>query len=135
MRVNVAFREMDFGNWEGRSLKDVWNNDREAVERFYRAPDKESAPNGESMQAVLDRLLPAWQALLESHQNEHLLLINHGGTIRVLLSCLLQMPLSAVTRLDIPYASLSRVQVFKVEGQWFPKLLFLNRAINGGVKQ
>ena len=121
-----AFREMHFGDWEGRCLKEVWQSERESVRRFYADPNKVSPPNGESMRAVQDRLLPAWQALLTEYAGEHLLLVQHGGTIRVLLSWLLQMPLAAVTRFDIPYASLSRIQVYDDGQQQFPRLVFLN---------
>lgn len=128
LHINDAFREMHFGDWEGRDLQEVWQSDQEAVSRFYADPGSVSPPNGESMQQVQGRLLPAWKSLIESHAGEHLLLVQHGGTIRVLLSWLLQMPLGAVTRLDIPYASLSRITVFDDGKQHLPTLVFLNRA-------
>jgi alpha-ribazole phosphatase len=128
--IEHAFREMDFGEWEGRALKEVWSNDREAVDRFYQSPDKNSPPNGESMQALLGRLMPAWTKILHAHRGEHILIVQHGGTIRALISWLLQMPLTAATRLDIPYASLSRFEMFEYDGDFFPRLLFLNGMTN-----
>jgi len=133
LHINDAFREMHFGDWEGRTLKEVWQADREAVSRFYADPGSAPPPNGESMQQVQERLLPAWDTLIETHAGEHLLLIQHGGTIRILLSWLLQMPLAAVTRLDIPYASLSRITVFDDGQQQMPTLVFLNRVLSRGV--
>ena len=130
--INEAFREMHFGDWEGRELKEVWQADREKVTQFYADPGEQSPPNGESMNAVKARLLPAWDELVEAQRGKHVLLVQHGGTIRILLSHLLKMPISAVTRLDIPYASLSRIQVFDAQGAVFPRLVFLNRAIADG---
>lgn len=126
--VNDAFREMHFGDWEGRTIQEVWQTDHEAVTKFYADPGEVSPPNGESMALVQERLLPAWQEVITQHPGQHLLLVQHGGTIRVLLSWLLQMPLTAVTRLEIPYASLSRVKVFDDGEEQFPRLVFLNRA-------
>lgn len=126
--VDEAFREMHFGDWEGRTIKEVWKSDPDAVTAFYTDPGSVSPPNGESMQRLQDRLLPAWQDVVASHAGQHLLLVQHGGTIRVLLSWLLQMPLGAVTRLEIPYASLSRIKVFDNGEQQFPSLVFMNRA-------
>jgi len=122
-----GFREMDFGDWEGRTLEEVNRVDAEAVSNFYRDPATVSPPNGESMQMVQGRLLSAWQQVLNEHRGEHLLLVQHGGTIRILLAELLQMPLAAVTRLEIHYASLSRVQVYETDEEPFPKLVFLNK--------
>lgn len=122
-----GFREMDFGDWEGRSIEEVHREDAEAVTRFYKDPATVAPPGGESMQMVQGRLLMAWQQVLNQHKGEHLLLVQHGGTIRILLAELLQMPLASVTRLEIHYASLSRVQIYETETDPFPKLVFLNK--------
>lgn len=122
-----GFREMDFGDWEGRSIEEVHRNDAEAVANFYKDPASVAPPNGESMQMVRGRLLSAWQQVLDEHCGEHLLLIQHGGTIRILLAELLQMPLALVTRLEVHYASLSRIQVYETETEPFPKVVFLNK--------
>jgi len=131
VQLHEGFREMDFGDWEGRSIEEVHREDAEAVTNFYRDPARVSPPNGESMQMVQGRLISAWQQVLDAHRGEHLLLIQHGGTIRILLAELLQMPLAAVTRLEIHYASLSRVQIYETftetESEPFPKLVFLNK--------
>lgn len=127
VQVHEDFREMNFGDWEGRSIDEVHREDAEAVTNFYRDPAAVAPPNGESMQMVQGRLLSAWQQVLDTHRGEHLLLIQHGGTIRILLAELLQMPLAAVTRLEIHYASLSRVQIYETDTEPFPKLVFLNK--------
>lgn len=127
VQVHDDFREMDFGDWEGREITEVHRVDGEAVTNFYRDPATVAPPNGESMQMVQGRLLAAWQQVLDAHRGEHLLLVQHGGTIRILLAELLQMPLAAVTRMEIHYASLSRVQVYETDKEPFPKLVFLNK--------
>lgn len=124
---HTGFREMDFGDWEGRDINEVHREDAEAVTRFYKDPASVAPPGGESMEMVQGRLLAAWQQILNEHKGEHLLLVQHGGTIRILLAELLQMPLASVTRLEIHYASLSRVQIYETETDPFPKLVFLNK--------
>jgi broad specificity phosphatase PhoE len=118
---------MDFGEWEGRPIEEVHRDDAEAVTRFYQDPATVAPPGGESMEMVQGRLLNAWQQVLTQHKGEHLLLVQHGGTIRILLADLLGMPLAAVTRLEIHYASLSRVQIYETDAEPFPKLVFLNK--------
>lgn len=127
MISHAGFREMNFGDWEGRTIEAVHRDDAEAVTNFYKDPATVAPPGGESMQMVQGRLLAAWHEILAQHQGEHLLLVQHGGTIRILLAELLQMPLAAVTRLEIHYASLSRVQIYTADDELFPKLVFLNK--------
>ena len=124
---HIDFREMDFGDWEGRTIEEVHREDEVAVARFYQNPARVAPPGGESMEMVQGRLLSAWHQVVQTHKGEHLLLIQHGGTIRILLAELLQMPLASVTRLEINYASLSRVQIYETDTEPFPKVVFLNK--------
>jgi alpha-ribazole phosphatase len=62
-----------------------------------------------------------------SNRGEHILLVAHGGTIRVLLAQVLAMPLTRIANLDVPYASASRVRIHHSEGQPdFISLVFHN---------
>ncbi|MCB1845112.1 MAG: histidine phosphatase family protein, partial [Halioglobus sp.] len=45
-----GFREMDFGEWEGRPIEEVHRDDAEAVTRFYQDPATVAPPGGESME-------------------------------------------------------------------------------------
>ncbi|CAA0101968.1 Adenosylcobalamin/alpha-ribazole phosphatase [Halioglobus japonicus] len=126
LRVDAGLREMDFGEWEGRLLKDVWHSDKATVSAFYEDPEAVAPPGGEPTLLAQQRMVEAWHTLMGECAGQHLLLVCHGGVIRLLLSHLLRMPLSAIARLHIPYASISRVQVYKQEGQDFPVLMSLN---------
>ncbi len=124
--VQPAFRELHFGDWEGRVIDEVKQQEPDAVKAFYADPATVAPPNGESMLELQARMLPAWHQVLADHAGEHLLLIQHGVTIRVLLSWVLGLPLAESTRLDIPYASLSRVAIYHTPTELFPRLLFFN---------
>mgnify|MGYP003647683723 FL=1 len=121
-----ALREMDFGEWEGRLLQDVWRSDADLVSRFYADPGTVTPPGGEPVAAAQSRVVEAWKTLLQATAGQHLLLVCHGGVIRLLLSHLLQMPLATIARLHIPYASIARVQVYRRDGHDFPVLMALN---------
>ena len=129
VRVESDFREMDFGRWEGRGLDEVWTAEPEAVKRFYSDPEQHSPPGGEPVLQVRERLAKAWQLMLDENKGKHLLLVQHGGTIRVLLTWLLQMPLSGIIQFNIPYAGACRIKVVEdKKGQAFPSLVFFNGA-------
>jgi alpha-ribazole phosphatase len=126
LRVVSGLREVDFGAWEGRLLQEVWRDDAALVSRYYDDPGVVTPPGGEPTLAAQERILAAWQLLMQQHAGSHLLLVIHGGVIRLLLSHLLAMPLSAISRLHIPYASMCRIRVYHREPGDFPVVMSLN---------
>jgi alpha-ribazole phosphatase len=112
LQVDAALQEMDFGEWEGRLSQEVWQEDPDLVTRFYDDPGAVTPPGGESTSDAQSRIVAAWQALLQQCVGDRLLLVCHGGVIRLLLAHVLAMPLAAVMRLYIPYASMARVRVY-----------------------
>jgi broad specificity phosphatase PhoE len=126
LQVVDALQEMDFGEWEGRLLEEVWRSDPKTVSDFYDNPGAVTPPGGEPTAVAQKRVVVALSTLLQACAGQHLLLVCHGGVIRLLLSHLLQMPLATIARLHIPYASISRVQVYQREGREFPVLMTLN---------
>lgn len=124
--VISGLREMDFGEWEGRLLQEVWHSDPKMVSQFYDDPSSVTPPGGEPALIAQERIVEAWRTILEQYGGQHLLLICHAGVIRLLLSDLLNMPLRAIARLHIPYASISRIKVYQSEGRNFPMLMSLN---------
>ncbi len=110
--VQEQWREIDFGSWEGRQISEVWKTDREAIAQYFRDPGSVTPEGGENMLDARERLAGAWQSLLRQYRNEHLLVVQHGGTIRLLLGHLLNMPMASITQFEVPYASITRIKVF-----------------------
>lgn len=117
-------REMDFGEWEDKGMQELEAEHGELLRRFWQSPVGIHPPGGEAFDCFASRVVEAWEAWLFGASGEHRLLVAHGGVIRVLLAHLLDMPLPAMWRLYLPYASWSRVSL--LDGQQ-PRLLFLNR--------
>lgn len=129
--VEPGFREINFGRWEGLTFKDVWKAEANKVQAFY--TDPESNPHGgESVAQMTDRVMMAWSTMLERHAGKRILLVNHGGIMRVLLSELLSIPMSSVSKMDVPYGCLTRFSMFandKDSAQTYhPMLAFHNKA-------
>ena len=117
---------MDFGDWEGRLVADVWRESPTLIGRFYDDPGAVTPPGGESIAAAQSRVIAAWQALLQQCVGEQLLVVCHGGVIRLLLAHVLAMPLAAVMRLYIPYASMAQVRVYHRDSGDVAVLMSLN---------
>jgi len=127
LAVIDELQEINFGAWEGQLVQDVQQADPALLARYYEDPAAVTPPGGERTVDAQQRMLRGWQAVLRDYAGEHLLLVCHGGVIRLLLSHLLGMPLRTSPRLHVPYASLSRVRVYHRDGVEFPVLSSFNR--------
>lgn len=135
LTVMDGFRELDFGDWEGRLIDEVWREQGSDVRRFFADPINAAPPNGEPMVDFETRVVTAWKLLLQSMRGEHVLLVIHGGTIRVLLAHLLAMPLARIANLEVPYASVSRICIHHREGHPdFSTLVFHNGFLGSDVR-
>ncbi|MBK1699687.1 histidine phosphatase family protein [Thiococcus pfennigii] len=114
--------ERDFGEWEGRSAAEIPIED---LSRFWADPVGYTPPGAEPFAALQARTLVAWRRL-RAQDAERLLLITHGGIIRVLLGAVLGMPPSHLLFLEVPHACLSRLRIPAVLGE--PSLVAHGRA-------
>jgi len=119
-----GFQEMSFGEWEGRTVESLMDEQPGALQAFWRDPVTFGPPGGERLHEFSARVMAAWNALLERHAGEHVLLVAHGGVIRVILANCLGMPLANLYRIDVPYASLSRMSIYGDVEEARPMLVF-----------
>lgn len=125
LEIAPDFRELSFGIWEGRTSAEVYAADSLALTQFWRDPVAHPIPGGEAVSDFDRRIGIAWKALLERYQGQHVLLVAHGGTIRMALRQALDLPLRNLWRFEVPYAALSRVRRHK-DPDAVPQLVFLN---------
>ena len=108
---------MDFGDWDGKSFEELKANDPVLFSKIWRQPHRYSPPNGEPFTDFSARIGSAWEGLIKQHGGKHILLICHGGVIRALLGHIMETPLTALSRIEVPYACLSRVKVHHQQGK------------------
>ncbi len=113
-------REIGFGDWEGRQWTEMLQEDPEGVRGFWRDPVRNPPPEGEPLLAFRERVTEAWEDLQRRHQGRHLLMVAHGGVIRMIIGEVLGLPLNNLFRIEVPFAGLSRICV---EGG-VPRLVF-----------
>ncbi|MCF7969759.1 MAG: alpha-ribazole phosphatase family protein [Methylococcaceae bacterium] len=104
-----AFQEIDFGDWEGKTAEQI---EPQLLSQFYADPVNFSPPNGEHFNDFQQRILVAWQALLEELQGNRILLISHAGVIRIILAHSLGLDIQHSFRLKIDHACLSSLEHF-----------------------
>lgn len=111
LQLEAALQEMHFGDWEGQAIDHVWQTQQTQVEQWFSDPIHSPPPNGELATVFAARVHQCFANIIQQYNGQHLLMVTHGGVIRVLLAHCLSMSLLHLGRFDIPYACLSRVQI------------------------
>jgi broad specificity phosphatase PhoE len=96
-----ALADLAFGRWQGRSIKDVVGEDERAFGDWIKSPSL--APHGgESFRDVAERVAD-W---LDSAGDGTVIAVTHAVVMRAALVRVLDMPLGAFARIEIPPLSL-----------------------------
>ncbi len=109
LEINDDLREFHFGAWEGRNVAELWAEQPEALSRFWQDPLNDPPPGAEPLAQLQSRVLAVVQTVLSRHPHEHILLITHGGPIRILMCHALRKPLDRMLEIDVPHAALDRL--------------------------
>lgn len=113
LNIESRFAEIDFGDWEGLTSQQIMATDPDRLSQYWNDPSNITPPNGEPLAGFKSRVTAAWNDVLDQHASahkKHLLIITHGGTLRIIMSHVLAMPLTNLFNVDAPYACLSRFQ-------------------------
>ncbi len=109
LRVHEKWQEIDYGDWDGMLLSDWRESAGPQFKEFRKDVSKLNPPNGEAFLSFRDRVLEAMNELAELPDGSHVLIVTHGGVLRVVLPTVLGMPLNRSYPLHIPFASFSRI--------------------------
>jgi broad specificity phosphatase PhoE len=127
-RIDDTWQEIDYGDWDGMPIDEWRRLAAPQFAEFRRDLSKLTPPNGEGYLDFKDRILSAWSALTDEPDGGHVLVVTHGGVLRVVLPTVLGMPLNRSFPLHIPFASFSRVRLDVAGEKVSATLLFHNAA-------
>ena len=123
LQIENELQEIHFGEWEGQQIDTLWQQDRQRLQAWSLNPEAQTAPGGEAIHEVHARVKRVLTRIEESQRGKKILLVIHGGIIRVALAEFLGMPCAAINRIDVPYASLSRLAIYHTDQGTSKKLL------------
>lgn len=105
-------REMDFGNWEGLTYQDIVRKYPQIIEKWSQDPTSVDPDEGESLAEFQTRIVKIFNEIIMKEMKENILIVTHGGVIRVYLAYLLGMPLRYYWRIAAGNCSVS---IFKYD--------------------
>ncbi len=119
MQLRDGLREIEYGEWEGRTQDDVQKNDLGRYTHWITEPSWNSPPNGETAVQIASRSQSVITEITQKYSQGNILVVSHKATIRIMLCGLLGIDLGRYRdRIDMPAASISVVAF----GKYGPKL-------------
>jgi len=102
-----AFREIDFGDFEGRPYDEIAASHPDIYRQWMEHPTEVRFPNGESFARMRERVLAAYRPLLAAHEGTTIAIVTHGGVVRIILADALGISPRNIFRIAQSYAGLS----------------------------
>lgn len=109
LRLDARLQEIDFGAWEGRTAADIMETEPAAFANFWQDPWRHGPPGAEPLETMQARVLAAWREI--TAQRRTMLVVTHGGPIRVILAHVLGLSLEELLQAEIAHAAVYGVQM------------------------
>jgi len=135
LEVDSKLREMDFGDWDGKSYQALWKMEAQSatsvIGDFWENPWQHQPPNGETMESFVSRVDNWWQEFFADSKLQsrlqNTLVFTHAGVIKHLLARILHLPIPGtihMASIDVPYASVIKISLYRDEnGKVWSKLI------------
>jgi len=124
LEQDERLREISFGDWEGMTADAILADAPEALTRFWNDPVAHPPPGGERMSEFHARVRDAWHHWCREAAGQRVLVVCHGGVIRMILAEVMGIPLNrSFSGVAVPYACRSRVRIDQSEHGVFSSLL------------
>lgn len=111
LSLDGALQELHFGDWEGVSTAQLMETDADGLGRFWDNPYTFTPPNGEPVLAFSARVRGAVRRLQQAHDGERILLVSHGGVMRLLLAEARGLPREQLLQVIVGHGDLFALSV------------------------
>lgn len=111
VQLEKDLQELHFGAWEGQSAAALMDTDAEALGLFWADPYSFTPPQGEAVKDFSTRVLAAVGRLQSAYSGERVLLISHGGVMRLLLAQARGLPREQLLNVEVGHGSLFSLRV------------------------
>lgn len=111
LRFEADLRELHFGAWEGRNSAEILLENPQALGQFWNDPYGFTPPEAEPVREFANRVLGAVERLQLELSGQRVLLVTHGGVMRLLLARARGLPPSQLLQVEVGYGALHRLHV------------------------
>lgn len=111
VQLDKDLQELHFGAWEGQSTLALMDTDAEALGLFWADPYSFTPPEGEPVADFSNRVTAAVERLHATYAGERVLLISHGGVMRLLLAQARGLPREQLLNVEVGHGALFSLTV------------------------
>ena len=104
------FREIHFGEWEGKTVPELTEKYGESYTNFIREPHKYGFPGEGSVENVINRIKPGIDRLIAEEEG-NVLIVSHGGIIRLMIMYIMGLDSSWFTKMWINNTGVSIIEI------------------------
>ena len=109
LRLDARLAEYHFGQWQGVPIEDIAKEQGDALAKFWADPVAYPPPGGETFDAFRSRLSAALDDVASEAAGQRVLVVTHGGAIRLLRCLVEKRSYGDMASIDVPHASLHRL--------------------------
>ena len=120
IKQTAAFNEIDFGDWNGKSLDELSGDTR--WQRFNNQRSVANVPGGESFLAVQARVVTELEHLSQQHMDGRVAIVSHADVIKAAVGYVAGTHIDLLQRIEISPCSVSVITT----GAGGPRLLAVN---------
>jgi probable phosphoglycerate mutase len=120
VEIRQGLGETGYGEWNGRSLKELREDDLWPVVQVY--PSGARFPGGESFRELQARVVAELDALRDAHPDQTVAIVSHADPLKAAVAHYLGLPLDLFQRLTISPASVTAFTFTR----FGPRLVLLN---------
>ena len=106
-----ALREMTFGTWEGRIIKDIIEEDPELYKMWRNEPHLAKIPQGETLSQIKERTDAFIKEINEKYDGKHIVLVTHSLCARIMLLSFLDSDVKNIYRINQANTALNIIEL------------------------
>lgn len=109
LRIDARLAEYHFGDWQGVPIETLAEEQGDALGRFWADPVANPPPGAETFDAFHARLAAAMDEIAIEAAAARVLVVTHGGAIRLLRCAAERRPFADMAGIDVAHASLHAI--------------------------
>jgi broad specificity phosphatase PhoE len=122
LRIDGRLTEGDFGEWQGKTYDSLKVNDAARLANWEADRMNVAPPAGESLQQIATRVQAAYDDILAAALGQTVIIVAHGGSLQVLVTLALKVPLEHYWKFGVTNTSVSELRI----DEWGAVLHLLN---------
>ena len=108
--IEDNFKEVGFGNWEGKTPDEIRAENPGEYEDFYQDPVNKRPEGAEPLNDFISRVNTAFDKAIELYPGKHILIVAHAGVNRAIIANALHTAPIGLYRINVKNAGISRLK-------------------------